>query len=375
MRGVKKMNKLIGHLDTPTLLLDKNKLMTNIKKMSLFAKEHKVNLRPHIKTHKSAEIAKLQLEQGAVGITTAKIEEAEVMADAGITDILIAYPISSPLKINRVIALLEKGVDVKISVDNLEQIKLLQKELERTPHSLEVWIKVNSGLNRCGVEPGTAAVELAQAILFLSRLRVGGIFTHAGHSYGAGRKEELEQIALREANAVVHSADECEKAGIPIKVRSVGSTPTYRMSGVVEGVTEVRPGNAVFFDSIQVGLGVAEFSDCALSVLASVVGVYKDRIVLDTGSKTLCLDKGAHGLDSVKGFGHVMGYPELTIERLSEEHGVAVFEEQTSLRLNDKVCIIPNHACTVVNQFDSYTVVEGERAADEWKVDARGKLR
>ncbi|MFE7062243.1 D-TA family PLP-dependent enzyme [Sutcliffiella sp. NPDC057660] len=362
-------------VDTPSLLLDIGKLKSNINRMSGFAKDHGLKLRPHIKTHKSVKIAKLQLESGAVGITTAKIEEAIVMASEGIKDILIAYPISSPEKIKRVIELLNKGVDLKISVDSLEQIKLLQKELEATPHTLEVWIKVNSGLNRCGVEPGKAALKLAQAVLFLSHLRVGGIFTHAGHSYGAASKEKIEEIALAEASAVVESAEACEKAGIPILVRSVGSTPTYEISGKVEGITEVRPGNAVFFDAIQVGLGVAARADCALTVLSSVVGVYEDRIVLDAGSKTLCLDKGAHGLDSVKGYGYILGYPELKIDRLSEEHGVVVFDEKPTLKLNDKVRIIPNHACTVVNQFDEYTVVEGDRVVDTWKVDARGKRK
>ncbi|NLP52362.1 D-TA family PLP-dependent enzyme [Bacillus sp. RO1] len=359
-------------LDTPTLLLDKGILMENICKMDDFARMQNVNLRPHIKTHKSVEIAKLQIEHGAIGITTAKIQEAEVMAASGIKDILVAYPISSPAKIDRIIYLLNQGIDLKITVDNLEQVKLLQKALEKTKHTLEVWIKVNSGLNRCGVEPGEGALELAKAIILLSRLRIGGIFTHAGHSYGARGEGELERIALVEADAVVKSAEACENAGIPILVRSVGSTPTYRISGSVDGITEVRPGNAVFFDSIQVGLGVADRSECALTVLASVVGVYENRIVLDTGSKTLCLDKGAHGLDSVKGYGYVVEHPELTIERLSEEHGVAVFEGSCGLRLNDKVRIIPNHACTVANMFDEYVVVEGDYVVDKWKVDARG---
>ncbi|WP_223702658.1 D-TA family PLP-dependent enzyme [Sutcliffiella deserti] len=365
----------IDHLDTPSLLLDLEKLQTNIDRMSNFVKKNNLKLRPHIKTHKSIKIAQLQLKSGAVGLTTAKVEEAEVMASTGCKDILIAFPLASPQKLKRVIGLLNRGIEVKVAVDSVEQLKLLQRELEKTPHSLEVWIKVNSGLNRCGVEPGKPVLKLAQAILFLSRLRVGGIFTHAGHAYGAQTKEKIEEIALAEAQAVVDSANECEKAGIPIPTRSVGSTPTFMTSGRVDGITEVRPGNAVFFDHIQVGLGVAEHRDCALSVLASVVGVYENRIVLDTGSKTLCLDKGAHGVDSVKGYGYITGYPELTIERLSEEHGVVVFQEKPSLHLNDKVRIIPNHACTVANQFEHYTVCKGNKVIGSWKVDARGMLK
>ncbi len=362
-------------LDTPSLLLDYQKLLTNINEMSSFAKEQGIAYRPHIKTHKSIKIAQLQMEAGAVGITTAKISEAEVMAAGGIKDILIAYPISSPDKIKRLVKLLEQGVQVKIAVDNKVALSYLQRELEHTPFTLEVWIKVNSGLNRCGVEPGKKAVILAKAIMTHSKLKLGGIFTHAGHSYAAKTMDEIEKIGHHEGLSVVESAEQCEKEGIRIPVRSVGSTPTYKKAGKVAGVTEIRPGNAVFYDAIQAGLGVTSIENCALTLLASVVGVYKDRVIFDTGSKSLCLDKGAHGNQTVTGFGHVMGHPEIVIERLSEEHGVGDLLQETTLKLNDKVQIIPNHACTVVNQFDEYVVHENGRVMDVWKVDGRGMVK
>ncbi|NWQ41442.1 D-TA family PLP-dependent enzyme [Bacillus sp. EB106-08-02-XG196] len=362
-------------LDSPTLLLDHQKLLKNISDIANFANEQGVSYRPHIKTHKSVKIAQLQVAAGAVGITTAKISEAEVMAAGGIKDILIAYPISSPDKINSLIKLLQKGVQLKVSVDNPESLCYLQRGLEHTPFTLEVWIKVNAGLNRCGVEPGKDAVLLAKAIMLHSKLKLGGIFTHAGHSYAAKTYEEIENIGLQEGLAVVESAKECEQAGIPIPVRSVGSTPTFKIAGKVPGVTEIRPGNAAFFDAIQVGLGVTNIENCAVTLLASVVGVYKDRIIFDTGSKSLCLDKGAHGNQTVSGFGQIIGHPEVTIDRLSEEHGVGVFKEETNLRLNDKVQIIPNHACPVVNQFEEYVVHENGQVIDVWKVDARGMVK
>lgn len=365
----------IQTLDTPTLLLDHQNLVKNISDMAQFANEQGVSYRPHIKTHKSVKIAQLQVESGAVGITTAKISEAEVMAAGGIKDILIAYPISNPDKIHRLVKLLQKGVRLKVSVDNSESLGYLQRGLEHTPFTLEVWIKVNSGLNRCGVEPGEEAVRLAKIIMTHSKLKLGGIFTHAGHSYAAKNYEEIEAIGLQEGLAVVESATECEQAGIPIPVRSVGSTPTFKIAGKVPGVTEIRPGNAVFFDAIQAGLGVTNIENCAVTLLASVVGVYKNRIILDTGSKSLCLDKGAHGNQTVSGFGEIIGHPEVSIERLSEEHGVGVFVQETHLKLNDKVQIIPNHACTVVNQFEEYVVHENGRVIDVWKVDARGMVK
>jgi D-serine deaminase-like pyridoxal phosphate-dependent protein len=362
-------------LDTPTLLLDYQQLLKNINEMADFAKTHGISYRPHIKTHKSVKIAGMQVKAGAIGVTVAKIGEAEVMAAGGIEDILIAYPISSPAKIDRLVRLLEKGVRLKVSVDNAVSLSFLQSGLEQTPFTLEVWIKVNSGLNRCGVEPGKDALQLAKAIMTHSKLKLGGIFTHAGHSYAAKTIEEIEAIGLYEGQAVVESAKECEQAGIQIPVRSVGSTPTYKIAGKVPGVTEIRPGNAVFFDAIQAGLGVTPIERCALTLLASVVGVYKDRIIFDTGSKALCLDKGAHGNESVKGFGHIIGHPEVTIERLSEEHGVGVFLQESALKLNDKVQIIPNHACTVANQFEEYVIHDNGQVIDVWKVDARGMVK
>ncbi|MFS0777841.1 D-TA family PLP-dependent enzyme [Neobacillus sp. 3P2-tot-E-2] len=365
----------IQTLDTPSLLVDHQKLLKNISEIANFANQQGVVYRPHIKTHKSVKIAQLQVEAGAVGVTTAKISEAEVMASGGIKDILIAYPISNPDKINRLIKLIQKGVRLKVSVDNPESLRYLQRGLEHTPHTLEVWIKVNSGLNRCGVEPGKEALLLAKAIMTHSKLKLGGIFTHAGHSYAAKTYEEIENIGLQEGLAVVESAKECEQAGIPILVRSVGSTPTFKIAGKVPSVTEIRPGNAVFFDAIQVGLGVTSIENCAVTLLASVVGVYKDRIIFDTGSKSLCLDKGAHGNQTVSGFGHIIGHPEIIIERLSEEHGVGILVGETNLKINDKVQIIPNHACPVVNQFEEYVVYENGQLTDVWKVDARGKVK
>jgi D-serine deaminase-like pyridoxal phosphate-dependent protein len=275
----------------------------------------------------------------------------------------------------RLVKLLQQGIQLKVSVDSTEQLLYLQRGLEHTPFSLEVWIKVNSGLNRCGVEPGKEVVRLAKAIMTQSKLKLGGIFTHAGHSYAAKSVAEIETIGVQEGQAVVESANECEQAGIRIQVRSVGSTPTYKIAGKAPGITEIRPGNAVFFDAIQVGLGMTNIESCALTLLASVVGVYKDCIIFDTGRKSLCLDKGAHGNQTVSGFGHIIGYPEVMIERLSEEHGVGFFLQETPLKLNDKVQIIPDHACTVVNQFEEYMVHDNGQVIDVWKVDARGMVK
>ncbi|MBB6454923.1 D-serine deaminase-like pyridoxal phosphate-dependent protein [Salirhabdus euzebyi] len=372
---MKSCNQMITDLDTPTLLVDIDRLKKNINKMTSFAKDNNVHLRPHIKTHKSIHIAKMQLDMGATGITVAKIGEAEVMVEAGINDILIAFPIANKTKISRVKKLINRGVSLKLAVDQIEQLRILQQAFANDSFELEVWIKVNSGLNRCGVEPGKDVLELAKEISMSKNVTLGGIFTHAGHSYASKSFEEIHNIGVYEGKAIAESAADCENIGIPVPIRSVGSTPTYQIAGKVEGVNEVRPGNAAFFDAIQVGLGVAKEEECALTLLASVVGVYKEsRLVLDTGSKSLALDKGAHGNDTVKGFGKIVGHPDITLERLSEEHGVAIFPTRTELKLNDRVQIIPNHACTVANLFDHYVVHKNGRVMTTWPVDARGQV-
>lgn len=365
-------NNSILKLDTPALLLDLDLLEKNLEEISSIAKANNINWRPHIKTHKSVQIAKMQLERGACGITVAKLEEAEVMAAAGIKNILIAYPISSEQKLTRLRTLADQA-KITIAIDSLEQAKLVNEAfIGASP--ITVWIKVNSGLNRCGVEVDEV-LELATEINNLSNLDFTGIFTHAGHSYAATSLEQIKTIAQCEAQTVLDSAKLCEQAGIPIAHRSIGSTPTFRYGASIEGITEIRPGNAAFYDMCQVGLGIATSSECALTVLASVVSVKKDRIIFDTGSKALALDQGAHGNKSVVGYGSVIGHPEVTIERLSEEHGVATVNGTSTLALTDKVQIIPNHACVVANLFDEYNVHRNGVIVDTWPVDARGKMR
>lgn len=362
----------IFELDTPSLLLNLNTLEENIKRIVDFTNTHHVNYRPHVKTHKSVDIAKMLIEQGAVGITVATVGEAETMVAGGIQDILIAFPIASKAKLERVEGIMSDA-HIILTVDDSEQVSLINDYFEAKNLQVDVWMKVNSGLDRCGVEP-EEAVNVAKHVKKMPAVSLQGIYTHAGHSYAATSQEKLEEIARAEAEAVLASTDVCEKAGIPIKHRSVGSTPTYQLSGAVDGITEVRPGNAVFFDMVQVGLGVATVTNCALSVLSSVASIKSNRIVIDAGSKTLNLDKGAHGNESVVGHGYIKEHPELTIERLSEEHGVIpISGEVPNIQITDKLTIIPNHACPVVNLFDHYYVHRDGHIVDKWKVHARGR--
>jgi|SRR5699024_5963652 len=363
--------KDISNVSTPALLLDLEQLEKNIQDIAEISKSYGVNYRPHIKTHKSADIAKRQIDVGAIGLTVAKVGEAEVMAELGIDDILIAFPISEPSQLERIQVLREKS-KITLMIDSSEQSDKVSEFFDEA-NPLPVWIKVNSGLNRCGVEPKEEVVELAKHIQSQLSLKLEGVFTHAGHAYGANSIDNIKQIAADEVQAVRESAEMCEKAGIPIENRSVGSTPTFKHYTDMEGITEIRPGNAVFYDMVQVGLGVTEKEYCALTVLSSVVSIQKGRVVLDAGSKTLALDKGAHGNDSIQGHGQIIDHEDMVIEKLSEEHGVIPTELTNAFELGEKVTIIPNHACPVVNLFDYYTVHQDGKVIDYWNVSARGK--
>lgn len=364
--------KVTDSIDTPALLLNKETMEQNLNDIVQFARKHHVAYRPHIKTHKSVEIAKKQLDAGAVGVTVATVGEAEVMAKNGIDDILLAFPIFNEEKLERIYRLLNFS-KITLAVDSVEQTKVIDQFFKEKNLSIDVWLKVNSGLDRCGIE--VLEVEsFITATKELENINITGIFTHAGHSYGAQSEEELKEIAEQEADVVLKSAAIFDKVGVPVKHKSIGSTPTFKLAGKVNGITEIRPGNAIFYDMVQVSLGVSQIENCALTVKSTVSSIKKDRIVIDAGSKTLNLDKGAHGNESIKGHGYIKEYPELIITRLSEEHGVIDVDtsEYPHISLGETVTIIPNHACTVVNLFDKYTVIDDSDRLDLIPVDARG---
>lgn len=366
------MNK-IKDLDTPALLVREALLVRNIEDMAYFAKNAKVNLRPHIKAHKLPPIAKAQIATGASGITVAKLGEAEVMVEAGIKDILIAYPLIGEEKMKRLMTLLDYA-DITVTVDSIVGAEILDEACKKHNKQLKILIEVNTGLDRCGTLPGEDTLELAQQIIGLSNLKFIGIMTHAGEVYGAKTRDQVVDIGKAEGTEMVRTAELLRAHGIEVQVISVGSTPTAKIAGMVEGVTEIRPGNYVFYDAIQIGLGAAVEEDCSLSVLATVVSKpAADRIIIDAGSKALGLDKGAHGNDLLKGFGIIKKHSDIIIERLSEEHGILKTLPDCSLKIGDKIEIIPNHACVVINLFDEANLIRNEEVKERWRIKGRGK--
>jgi D-serine deaminase-like pyridoxal phosphate-dependent protein len=358
-------------LDTPSMLVDESLMEQNISEMQALANSFGAQLRPHIKTHKTPQVALRQISHGARGITCAKLGEAEVMADAGVEDILIAYPVVTELKINRLIAVMEKARMI-VAVDSLDAAEALSAAMSRNDRSLDVYVEVNTGQNRSGQLAGHDAVQLALDIARMPSLNVIGIMTHEGHTHTVAA-DKIADAARGAGEKLVATAEEIRRAGLPITEVSVGSTPSSMYTPSVGGITEMRPGTYVFRDTTGFLYGLYGPDRCAARVLATVVShPSKDRMIVDSGSKTLALDK-SHGHP---GHGYIIGHPGSIIDRLSEEHGVVVIpEDDPGFAIGERVEIIPNHICPSVNLLDELNIVRDGEVIDVWPIAARGKVR
>jgi D-serine deaminase-like pyridoxal phosphate-dependent protein len=358
-------------IETPALIVDQQQLEKNIQLMQQMANDNGVNLRPHIKTHKSVYISKLLIKNGAVGITVAKISEAEVMTKAGISDIFIANQITHPLKLDR-LKNLHSSISLSVGIDHLDQALMLKDIFAGTDQALKVLIEIDSGLHRCGIQVGPDLVKLAREIVSINELSLLNLFTHAGQVYGTQSKKELQNIGELEGSIMAKAHDLLSGQGINLKVLSVGSTPTVAYSSKNPSVTEIRPGNYVFYDNIQYFLESCDEDRWALAVLATVISQPEsDRIVIDAGSKALNLDRGAHATQLIKGYGKLLNM-DGEIVRLSEEHGVINLNSSNTIPLGSPVLIIPNHACAVANLYSHYHLIDETGDIRQIPVDARG---
>ncbi len=362
---------LVSDVDTPALLVDLGRLRANLDRMSHLARNADMKLRPHTKTHKCIEIAKMQLEAGASGITVAKVGEAEVMAEAGISDILIANEIVGPAKIERLIAL-AKRVKLAIGVDSIETAVPLSMTFAQHDMRLRVLVEIDVGLRRCGVQP-EGVVELVRAINALSGLNLIGLLTYPGHVYAARNENEIAGIAAYECRVMSSAVQQVGRLADVGEWVSGGSTPTaaYYLSEC--GLTEMRPGTYVFNDRTQIDRWAAKPTDCAMTVLASVISTPEPgRAVLDAGSKALTSDLAP----ASSGYGMLKEDNAAVVVRLNEEHGfLNLSQSQLKLRVGDKVEVIPNHCCAVTNLYDEMLIVKDREVAETWRVAARGKVQ
>ncbi len=368
----------VMELDTPSVIVDLDVLERNIAEMAARAGEAGVALRPHIKTHKTPEIARLQLAAGAIGVTCAKVGEAEALADAGLTDFFIAHPLVTAAKARRLAALARRpGVEVSTIADSPEGVAALSAAFAGEFGLLDVLVKVDTGLARVGTAPGRPTVALARQIAAAPGLRFAGICAHEGYSYGepdAARRDALTRAGVE---ALVATGRELAAAGLRPERISVGSTPGALAAMGVPGVTEVRPGNYVFYDAMQVGLGVVPIGRCALRVLATVVShAARERAVLDAGSKTFTSDKGVHGMAGATNFGLVVGRDDVALHALSEEHGwLRLDPAGVDLAIGEMLQVVPIHACPVANLAEELVMVRGDEVVGRWGVAARGRVR
>jgi D-serine deaminase-like pyridoxal phosphate-dependent protein len=362
--------RTLSELDTPCVVVDLDVLERNIERMARFALERGVQLRPHAKSHKTLGVAERQRAAGSAGLTVAKLDEAEAYVAQGFGDLFVANEVVGVDKWRRLAALQQRG-RVAIGIDSLEAADGLSAVAFDAGVDVPVLIEVDSGLGRAGVQPGDAVLRLAEHVRGLRNVRLDGVFTHAGHAYGARSPDEVASIGRREGEQLVETAGLLRAHGIECEVVSVGSTPTAMHAGAVPGVTEIRPGNYVFYDRMQVALGSAALADCALTVLARVISRPQPRrAVLDAGSKTFALDRGAHGMDALPGYGEDRQHG-LILQRLSEEHAVIENADQ-SVHVGDRLRVVPNHACTVANLADSLVGVRSDRVCEVMPVLVRG---
>jgi D-serine deaminase-like pyridoxal phosphate-dependent protein len=345
---------------TPAVVIDLDKVAANIARVQSICDRAGVANRPHIKTHKIPKLAQAQITAGARGITCQKLGEAEVMADAGITDILVSYNLIGEARAERLGALVERSPDVKVCADNTTTLETYKAAAHRAGRDIGVVVECDTGRKRAGVETAREAIQLAAAIKASPGLAFKGfLFYPTEQSWAETQKFYDEALAGIRA------------MGLEASVVSTGGSPNLVNVGKLAGATEHRAGTYIFNDRMQVTAGVATLNDCALSVFATVVSrAGPERGILDSGSKTLTSDSG--GLD---GYGLILEHPEAKIKGFAEEHG---FLDLTKCNIRpsvgDIVRVIPNHVCVVVNMVDQLIAVRGNEVVEVLPVSARGKL-
>ncbi len=345
---------------TPYLRVDVARLRANLDRTARWAADAGVALRPHAKTHKCPQVARLQLDAGAVGLTVATIGEAEVFVDAGVEDLFIAYPLWLTDEAAARLRDLAGRADLAIGVDSAEAAVRAARLLDGT--GVVALVEVDSGQHRSGVDPEAAGALAAGAVE--AGLPVRGLFTFPGHSYAP---DALRTAADDEARALRVATASFRAAGLEPDVVSGGSTPSLEHTHTDE-LTELRPGVYAFGDAQQWELGAMDPADLALTCRATVVSHAGGRLVLDAGSKVLGADRAAYATGS----GRLPAYADARVVQLSEHHAVVDLAGAPLPSLGTRVDVVPNHVCAAVNLADSLWA-DGGGGLEAWPVAARGR--
>lgn len=351
----------VDALETPVPVIDLDRVEHNLSKMQDYADRHGLRLRPHIKTHKLPLFAHRQMALGAVGITCQKLGEAEVMADAGLDDILITYPLIGEAKALRLAALARRVGSLRVVADSEAAVASAARAARASGRMIGLLVEFDSGAKRTGVVSTVQAVALARCIRDSEGLRFDGLMTYPATAATAAFVAEAAPLLAAEnlAPAVV----------------SGGGTPGAWHAHEIAGMTELRVGTYIYHDRTTVAQGAATADECALHVWATVVSrPTPERAVIDAGSKTLSSDLLPAGLGT--GYGTLPDYPRAAIERLNEEHGMLDLSAcDRRPELGERICILPNHVCVVSNLHDSVVLARAGAVVDEVPVAARGRTR
>ena len=362
-------------LSTPGALIDLDRLEHNATRMAEHTHQLGVRLRPHVKTHKCVEAARIQTRDHFGGITVSTLAEARGFAQAGFRDITYAVPIA-PQKLT---VALEIGLRIDrlaILIDHMETITAVEEIARAHAAVFPVWLKIDCGLHRAGVDPESElAIALATRLQNSPHIEFRGVLTHAGHSYDATNHDEALATAQDECSISRAFVKRLAKTKINVPEVSIGSTPTISAARNLDGISEVRPGNYAFFDVFQSAIGSCSLNDVAFSVLATVVSVHPEeqRAVIDAGALALSKDPGPTHVDPDCGFGRVVTIedqhplPGLRITSVSQEHGEIEGPGTAALRPGTHLRILPNHSCLSAACFESYHVVRNTEIVDEWR--------
>lgn len=348
----------IDQLESPAAIVDLDKLSANIRRLQNYLDEHGIANRPHIKTHKITEIAHMQVDAGAVGITCQKLGEAEVMAQAGIKDIFLPYNLLGPAKLERLMHLARR-VRISVTGDSDVTVRGYADAAKGAGLTLPVLVEFDTGLGRCGVQTPQEAADLARLIARSSHLHFGGLMTYPSNEQTDGFVAETRRLLAGD--------------GIPVETVSAGGSPVMWQAHTHKEVTEHRAGTYVYGDRAMIHSGVMQQEEVAFHVIATVVSrPTGERAVLDTGSKALSSD-GARG---ATGFGLILEYPDAVIERLNEEHGWVNLAACTRKpEIGERVTLIVNHCCVANNLFNEIVGHRNGQVEVVWPVSARGLLQ
>jgi D-serine deaminase-like pyridoxal phosphate-dependent protein len=360
----------LDDLETPVAVVDLDRLARNLDRAATYANTHGLALRPHIKTHKSPRIASEQLKRGAVGLTCATTFEAEVMSEV-CDDVLVAYPPVGPRRAERLAALPET-TRLTVALDSMAAIDQVWRAAADADRPIGVYIELDLGMHRVGTPNIDAAIDLARAVRAKAPLEFAGIAFYPGHIREPVGEQNSKLAAL--SSALNGAFEAFDRAGLRPPVVSGGSTPTLWETHELPYVTEFRPGTYVYNDRTTAELGACEWTDCAFTVLATVVSTaVPGQAVIDAGAKALGREP-MRGVDAAEGFGSLMEHPEVVVKSMSEEHGILDLSRSTwKPVVGERVRVIPNHVCIVVHLNDIIVGVRGDVVETSWPVVARGR--